>query len=59
MSGPSLYTLFYWAAFGAICVYLLLLIHQLVERRARVRRMRERRHRRALLDALDAKRWTP
>lgn len=57
MTGASFYTLFYWTLFGAVCVYFLLLVHQELDRRARVRRMRERRLRRDQLNRVRPKPW--
>ena len=59
MLGASFYTLTYWVAFGAICVYLIFKVVETVERRKQVRRMRERRLRRQHLDQLEPKRWLP
>lgn len=58
MIAASFYTLIYWTVFGAIAVYLLLLIMREADRRARVRRMRERRLRRDTLNAAEPRRWT-
>ena len=59
MTAASFYTLTYWLAFGAVAVYLLLLVGREMERRARIRRLRERRLRRRYLDSLEPKRWQP
>jgi hypothetical protein len=58
MIAASFYTLFYWTVFGAVAVYLLLLVMREADRRARVRRMRERRLRRNTLNQLEPRRWT-
>lgn len=58
MAAASFFTLFYWAVFGAVALYLLWLVHVEMDRRSRVRRMRELRMRRARLDAVEPKPWT-
>ena len=58
MIGASFYTLFYWTVFLAVAVYFLCLVMREADRRARVRRMRERRLRRDTLNELEPKRWT-
>ena len=57
MVAASFYTLFYWTVFGAVAVYFLLLIVRELDRRDRVRRMRERRLTRAYRDSLEPKPW--
>ena len=57
MVGASFYTLFYWTVFGAVAVYFLLLVMREADRRARIRRMRERRLRRTYRDSLEPKPW--
>ena len=59
MLGASFYTFVYWFAFGAVVVYLLRLVAREVDRRKRLRVMRERRLRRRYLDSLEPKRWQP
>lgn len=57
MVSASFSTLFYWCVFAAVAVYFLLLVHREADRRARVRRMRERRQRRDQLNAARPKPW--
>ena len=57
MIAASFYTLFYWTVFGAVAVFFLLLVCREADRRARVRRMRERRLRRDHLNAIRPKPW--
>jgi hypothetical protein len=58
VTAASFVTLTYWAAFGAVAVYLIYLVCAEVERRRRIQRMRELRLRRALRDAKAPQRWT-
>ena len=50
-------TIFYWAVFAAVVAYFLVIVHQELERRSRIRRMRERRFRRDQLNAAQPKPW--
>ena len=47
----------YWLLFGAVVVYLYVLVARERARRERIRRLRARRLRRAWLDAQPPQRW--
>lgn len=57
MVAASFLTLIYWTLFGLVACYLMFLVGAELERRKRVRQMRERRLRRRNLNALPPEKW--